>query len=233
MPIEVAELNEWVKTDEGKGWLNGQTSELRQKLGTAEGKVSELTTQNQTLQTSHSTLTSENEKLSGDLEKALEGLADPNEELQNKVTSLTQNLTTAQQQTATLQKQILNEKISSLIGEEITRQGGNPAVLGIHVRRQLAAELTEDGQLVVHAIDNDGKTVYGSSAKPEGVEYVVSQLKQNSAFKSSFMAPAKSGSGQLDSQDPNPSNVNSKSFLDMNLDELGDQNNLKNALFTN
>lgn len=231
MPIEVAELNEWVKTDEGKGWLNGQTSELRQKLGTAEGKVSELTTQNQTLQTSVTTLEGNNEKLTTDLDKARQGLADPNEELQNQVASLTTNLQNAQQQTATLQRQILNEKVSGLISEEITKQGGNPAVLGIHVRRQLVAELTEDGQLVVHAVDKDGKTVYGSSAKPEGVEYVVSQLKQDSAFKASFVSQAKSGSGQLDSQDQNPSNINTKSFLDMSLDELGDQNNLKNALF--
>lgn len=232
MPIEVAELNEWIATDEGKGWLDKQTSDLRQKLGNAESKVTELTSTNQTLETSNQELTTTNEKLANDLEQAQTGQIDPNEELEAKIQVLTTNLQSAQTQTATMQKQILNEKLSGLINDEITKQGGNPKVLGIHVRRQLEASLDEDGHLSVYAIDEQGKRAYDSEAKPAGVSYVVSQLKQDEAFKASFKAPVKSGSGHVDPEDPKPSRDNKKSFMDMNLTELGDTSNLKNALFT-
>lgn len=231
MPIEVAELNEWIATDEGKGWLNNQTADLRTKLGTAEGKVTELSNKNETLNTSVQELTTSNEKLNIDLEKALTGQAEPNEELQSQIQVLTTNLGQAQEQTSKLQKQILNEKLSNLINDEIVKQGGNPKVLGIHVRRQLAAELTEEGQLSVFAIDEQGKKAFDAEAKPAGVGYVVSQLKQDDAFKASFKAPVKSGSGHVDPEDPNPSKVNQKSFLDMDAKELGDMSNLQNALF--
>jgi len=232
MPIEVAELNEWIATDEGKGWLDKQTSDLRQKLGTAESQLGELTTSNQQLEASNQELEQSNQKLINDLELAKTGQVDPNEELEAKIQVLTTNLQNAQTQTATMQKQILNEKLSGLINEEITKQGGNPKVLGIHVRRQLEASLDEEGNLSVFAIDDNGKRAYDSEAKPAGVGFVVSQLKQDDAFKASFVAPAKSGTGQIDPEDPKPSRDNKKSFMDMNLTELGDAANLKNALFT-
>lgn len=232
MAIEQAELNEWIATDEGKGWLDKQTQGLRQKLGNTESKLTELETSNQALEASNQELSNETQKLNRDLEAAQTGQVDPNEELEAKIKVLSTNLQNSQIQTANMQKQILNEKLTGLINDEINKQGGNPKVLSIHVRRQLEADLDEDGHLSVYAVDENGKRAYDSEAKPAGVGYVVSQLKQDESFKASFTAPVKSGTGTIDPEDPKPSKDNQKSFLDMNIEELGDTANLKNSLFT-
>ncbi|CAH6842094.1 conserved hypothetical protein [Vibrio chagasii] len=231
MPIEVAELNKWVKTDEGKGWLDGQTTELRTNLTNANTKISDQEKEITTLGQEKTALEKSNQTLGDDLKIARDNVGKPDEELNAKFKVVSENLANSQKQTAALQKQILNERLTTLVNDEITKQGGNPKVLGVHVRRQLSAELTEDGQLSVFAVDSNGKKAFDSEAKPAGVGYVVSQLKQDDEFKSNFKAAVKKGSGQLDADDQEPQKSNGKSFMNMDLKELQNTKNIEDAIF--
>lgn len=231
MPIEVSELNTWIKSEEGKTWLNGQTSELRSKLTTATSTLSEKEGAFTTLEQEKNTLQETNQTLNTDLESARKNMGKPDEELTAKFKVVSDNLKLSQSQTTTLQKQMLNERLSALVNDEITKQGGNPKVLGVHVRRHLSAELDEDGQLSVFAVDENGKKAFDSEAKPAGVGYVVSQLKQDDEFKSNFKSPVKKGSGRLDADDQSPSQQSNKSFMNMDLKELKNTKNIENAIF--
>ncbi|TKF73771.1 hypothetical protein FCV55_02800 [Vibrio sp. F13] len=231
MPIEVAELNKWVKTDEGKGWLNGQTTELRTNLTNANTKISDQEKDITALGEEKTTLEQSNQTLTADLESARKNVGKPDDELNAKFKLVSGNLENVQKQNATLQKQILNDRLTTLVNDEITKQGGNPKVLGVHVRRQLSAELTEDGQLSVFAVDSNGKKAFDSEAKPAGVGYVVSQLKQDDEFKGNFKASVKKGSGHLNTDDHDPEKSSSKSFMDMDLNELKNTKNIEDAIF--
>lgn len=231
MTIEVAELNKWVKTDEGKGWLNGQTTELRTNLTNANTKISDQEKDIKALGQEKTALEQTNQTLGDDLKIARENVGKPDEELNAKFKVVSENLANSQKQTAALQKQMLNERLNTLVNDEIIKQGGNPKVLSVHVRRQLSAELTEDGQLSVFAVDANGKKAFDSEAKPAGVSFVVSQLKQDDEFKSNFKSAVKKGSGHLDADDQSPHKSNSKSFMDMDVKELKNTKNIEDAIF--
>ena len=68
-------------------------------------------------------------------------------------------------------------------------------------------------------------------AKPAGVGYVVSQLKQDDQFKINFTAAVKKGSGKLDADDQEPQKSNGKSFMNMDLKELQNTKNIEDAIF--
>ncbi|WP_394239877.1 hypothetical protein [Vibrio astriarenae] len=232
MPIDVTELNEWVKTDEGAEWIGNQTSDLRSQLGNAKGELGELGTKLETLEKTNTDLENLKTKLESDVEEAKLAGAKPDEEMLAQKNALKNKLDVAEKQVERLQKGILNERLSTLISNEITKQGGNPRVLGVHVRTRMAAELDEDGRVEAWAVDNKGKKLYDDDAKVAGVEYVVNQLKKDKEFMNNFKAPVKSGTGTTDADDPKPQSKNTKSFMDMDLKELGDTKNLGNLLFT-
>ena len=195
MPIDKTELTEWLKTDEGKEWEQGLTAGLRTTNGNLKGEKSEL----------EAKLAAEKQAaidLKTQLEEAAKNGGKVDADAQAEIDALNTKLTAANTQTGTLQKQLVNQALATKINQAIIAEGGNPAMLGLHVRTRIATEVDEAGNVIEYALGEDGKKMYDENGKAAGVAHIVKHMKTDDSFKAAFVVQNKGGSGGRNTRQP-------------------------------
>ncbi len=212
MTINVEDLNDWLKTDEGKQWEQGLTAGLRTTNGNLKGEKGEL----ETKLAEQKRLTDE---LQGKLDEAAANGGQVDADAQAEIDALKTKLATAQGQSGTLQKQLINQKLATSINSAIIAEGGNPAMLGLHVRTRIATEVDENGNVTEYALDAKGNKLYDENGKAAGIEHIVKAMKGDDSFKAAFTVQNKPGSGgRPNGKQPQQT----KGFAEMSGKELGE-----------
>lgn len=175
--------------------MTEQDNGLKQKNGELLAQLKELKSKTAAIPDGfdpdeYATLKAEHEKQSLDRMKAENRWEDLRKNLETKHA---QDLQAKDQRIASLEQALHGQLIDNLATQELSKAGGNAALLMPHIRSQMRVEETE-GRYQAQVVDNMGNTRYSQqrAGEPMSVEELVHEMRQNATFGQAF-APRNSG----------------------------------------